>query len=99
MNFRATGITSRGVRKALTRYLNPALISGQVSPHTFRHTFATHMLEGGADLRSIQELLGHAHLSTTQKYTHLTVDQLMKTYDQAHPRAQAPILESPPRKN
>ncbi len=98
LNFRGQGITSRGVRKALTRYLNPSLVAGRVSPHTFRHTFATHMLEGGADLRSIQELLGHAHLSTTQKYTHLTVDQLMKTYDQAHPRAQKSITETSYRK-
>jgi integrase/recombinase XerC len=98
LNFRAQRITSRGVRKALARYINPSLVSGRVSPHTFRHTFATHMLEGGADLRSIQELLGHAHLSTTQKYTHLTVDQLMKTYDQAHPRAQRVITETPYRK-
>ncbi len=94
LNFRGQGITSRGVRKALVRYLNPSFVSGRVSPHTFRHSFATHMLEGGADLRSIQELLGHAHLSTTQKYTHLTVDQLMKTYDQAHPRAQKNINET-----
>lgn len=98
LNFRGKGITSRGVRKALARYLNPYLVSGRVSPHTLRHTFATHMLEGGADLRSIQELLGHAHLSTTQKYTHLTVDQLMKTYDQAHPRAQKSNAEAPIRK-
>ncbi len=99
LNFRGLGISSRGVRKALARYLNPALISSRVSPHTFRHTFATHMLEGGADLRSIQELLGHAHLSTTQKYTHLTVDQLMKTYDQAHPRAQKFNAETTARKD
>ncbi len=99
LNFRATGISSRGVRKALIRYLSPTIAMGRVSPHTFRHTFATHMLEGGADLRTIQELLGHSHLSTTQKYTHLTVDQLMKTYDQAHPRAQVSNIEPPFRKN
>jgi integrase/recombinase XerC len=87
LNYRGKGITTRGVRKIIEKYVTTGNFPGKVSPHSIRHSFATHLLEGGADLRSIQELLGHSSLSTTQKYTHLTIDKLVETYDQAHPRA------------
>jgi integrase/recombinase XerC len=94
LNHRGTPITVRGVRKVVEKYIKRGNFPGGVSPHSIRHSFATHLLEGGADLRSIQELLGHSSLSTTQKYTHLTLDRLSEAYDKAHPRAkEKPALE------
>ncbi len=80
-------ITSRSVRRIMTRYAVLAGLDPNLSPHSLRHSFATHMLSNGADLRSVQELLGHENLSTTQIYTHLSHEHLKKTYDLAHPRA------------
>lgn len=87
INRRGGSLTDRGVRNILERYIKKAAFSLKVSPHTFRHSFATHLLNRGADLRSVQELLGHSSISTTQVYTHLTIDALKKVYDNAHPRA------------
>ena len=80
-------LTARGTRNAVTKYIRLACLSGGISAHTLRHSFATHLLNRGADLRSVQELLGHANLSTTQIYTHLTTEKLKSVYAKAHPHA------------
>lgn len=86
LNHRGGRLTARSIERNLKQRLLDANISRHATPHVLRHTFATHLLDAGADLRSIQELLGHASLSTTQKYTQVSVDHLLKVYDQAHPR-------------
>ena len=82
-------LSSRSVRRKLDKYLRQVGLDPAISPHTLRHSFATHLLENGADLRSVQELLGHQSLSTTQVYTHLTSRRVQAAYDAAHPRADA----------
>jgi integrase/recombinase XerC len=79
-------LTPRSMARCLDQLVRSCGMLVSVSPHTLRHTFATHMLNAGADLRAVQELLGHESLSTTQKYTHVNIDRLMEVYDQAHPR-------------
>ncbi len=88
LNFRGGRLTARSVGRIVDKYISKADIPKKISPHALRHTFATHMLDAGADLRVIQELLGHASLSSTQRYTQVSIDKLMAVYDQAHPRSQ-----------
>jgi integrase/recombinase XerC len=87
LNFRGGRLTSRSIGNIVDRHVTALAQRLRIHPHTLRHTFATHMLDAGADLRSIQELLGHESLSTTQKYTHVSTEQLLKVFNQCHPRA------------
>ncbi len=87
LNKNGTRLTERGLRVILDKYIRRTALRENISPHSLRHSFATHLLDRGADLRSVQELLGHANLSTTQIYTHLTAEKLKSIYEKAHPRA------------
>jgi len=87
LNLRGGGLTRQGLYKIVQRHARTAGLEGRMSPHTLRHTFATHLLAGGCDLRSLQEMLGHADIATTQIYTHLSAERLKDVYFDAHPRA------------
>lgn len=87
VNSQGGPLTDRSVRRIVDKYVTMLALHKKVSPHTLRHTFATHLLNNGADLRSVQEMLGHVNLSTTQLYTHITKDKLKAVYSNAHPRA------------
>lgn len=87
INFRGDRLSGRSIERMIKRYAVESGLGRDISPHSMRHTFATHLLDGGADLRSVQEMLGHVSLSTTQKYTHVSLDRLMEVYDKAHPRS------------
>ncbi len=88
VNARGDRLTRQGLWQILKGYAEDAELEVDITPHTLRHSFATHMLNGGADLRSVQELLGHANITTTQVYTHLTTEHIRRSYDKAHPRAE-----------
>ncbi|MDC7124029.1 MAG: tyrosine-type recombinase/integrase, partial [Spirochaetales bacterium] len=89
LNFRGARITQRGIAGIIEKYVSKSGIVKNVSPHTFRHSFATHLVEHGADIRVVQEMLGHESLSTTQIYTHMGIERLRDVYNQAHPHAEA----------
>jgi integrase/recombinase XerC len=87
LNYQGTRITTRSIGRLIEKYVKQCALNQNISPHSLRHSVATHLLSAGADLRAIQELLGHARLSTTQIYTHVSIERLMQVYDKAHPRA------------
>jgi integrase/recombinase XerC len=89
INARGKRLSTRSIRRIVKKYVIKSGLSWDISPHSLRHSFATHLLESGADLRVVQEMLGHTKISTTLRYTHLTIDRLMEVYDKAHPRGKA----------
>src|SRR5688500_6991485 len=99
LNKHGESLSTRSVRRKLDKYLVAAGLDPGISPHTLRHSFATHLLNNGADLRSVQELLGHQSLSTTQIYTHLTTSRMKEVYDAAHPRASSSTIPHPASNN
>jgi integrase/recombinase XerC len=99
LNKHGDTLSTRSVRRKLDKYLVQAGLDPGISPHTLRHSFATHLLNNGADLRSVLELLGHQSLSTTQIYTHLTTSRMKEVYDSAHPRANSQTIPHPASNN